>query len=86
MRRWIARGIITGLLFVTATYLFRGSWSNMVFVFKNFADIIAGEIPVPEVSEKTIICLFAVPMLLGMLVGTIPRKDNTYIDEEQENK
>ncbi len=86
MRRFVAKGIIIGALLLSAVYLIQNAGADCLFVLKNFVEIVAGEVDLPPIKKTTVVCIFAVPFLLGMLIGTIPRKDGTYIDEESEDE
>lgn len=86
MRRFAARGIIIVLLLLSAGYLIKTAGTDCLFAIRNFIGIAAGEVEPPVIKKTTLVCIFVVPSLLGLLIGTIPRKDGTYIDEECENE
>jgi len=86
MRRFAAKGIVIGLLWMVAVFLFKTTWTDAVFVLRHFIEIVAGEIEAPVMAQSTVIAIGVVLFLLGMLIGTIPREDGSYIDEEKDKK
>lgn len=86
MSRYVAKGIITGLLISTVVYLFKTAGADCLFIVQHFIEIIAGEAELPAIKNTTVVCLFVIPSLLALLIGTIPRKNGSYIDEEDDDK
>lgn len=87
MRKFVAKGMIIGLLLLVAVSLFKTAWTDAVFTLRHFIEIIAGEIKAPVMAQSTVVAIGVVLFLLGMLIGTIPREDGSYIDENKdENK
>lgn len=74
MKRWIMRGLISALLFMTARYSFVHAWGDVRFMISNFFDILAGDVACPAVNVKVITSMIASAALAGMLINTIPKK------------
>ncbi len=85
MRKFAVKGVIVGLLLITAVSLFRSVWSDALFVLRHFMEIVTGEVQAPVMDSKAAIGIGVVLFGLAMLIGTIPRKDGSYIDEETKN-
>lgn len=84
MKRWIIRGFLAALLFMTARYTILHSWPDMKFICGHFFDILAGEAECPEVNLRVLTALISSAGLAGMLINTIPRK-HTKRDDEEDN-
>lgn len=84
MKRFILRGVITALLLLSALSLLRDVLPDGLFVIRNFFGIIAGETALPPLKGTSIVTLFAMPVLFIGLISTIPRKDGSYSDDEEE--
>jgi len=81
MRRWAVRSVIVGLLALSCGYLLKKTWGDCLFVLRNLEGILAGTITLPDMNYSAISGLCGILFLLAMLIGTIPRKDGSYIDE-----
>jgi len=82
MRRWAARSVIVALLMLSSGYLLKKTWGDCLFVLRNLEGIFAGTIALPAMDYSAISSLCGILFLLAMLIGTIPRKDGSYIDEQ----
>ncbi|RGC57884.1 hypothetical protein DXA92_07290 [Agathobaculum butyriciproducens] len=74
MKRWVTRGLISALLFMTARYAFIHAWGDARFMFSNFFDILSGNVSCPAVDLKVVTSMVASAGLAGMLINTIPKK------------
>ncbi len=86
MRRFAAKGIVIGLLWMVVAFLFKTAWTDAVFTLRHFIEIVTGDIEAPVMAQYMVIAIGVVLFLLGMLLGTIPREDGSYIDEEKDKK
>ena len=80
MKRWMMRGLLAALLFMTARYTILHSWPDVKFICGHFFDILAGEAECPEVNLRVLTALISSAGLAGMLINTTrdsKRKDNS---------
>lgn len=82
MKRWIIRGLLAALLFMTARYTILPFVAGHELICGHFFDILAGEAECPEVNLRVLTALIGSAGLADMLINTIPRKHTKSDDED----
>lgn len=86
MRRAVTRGVLTGILICVVVYVLTSGWHDCQFIFQNFPGIVTGEVQVPAVGKDIIACLVALPVLIALLIGAIPKKKQDADAEADEER